>query len=65
MEVKTMRKPITLDINRVLEIYDAACKTCPECGRKMLPLDWSDYCRPCGLSIPRDYHSSSPKVNQE
>ncbi len=57
-----MSKSIKLDVDRVLEIYDSACKTCPQCGQKMLPLSWEDYCEPCKLSIKRDYHTSCQKV---
>ena len=50
-------KAIKLDADEVLKKYDAACITCPQCGRKMIPLDWEDYCSYCKISIKRDdYH---------
>jgi len=48
-------KTIKLDVNKVLKLYDDACVQCPQCGRKMLPLDWEDYCSYCKISIKRNY----------
>lgn len=58
-----MGKSIILDVNKVLDIYDSACINCPKCGRKMIPLDWEDYCSFCKISIPRDYSNSEQLKN--